>query len=164
MNCLRRALKKKLLAGAYRTMKIVKLYSGNETAGDMRESNTRAANQKSKVQCLEVLVSKNAIATNGHNLHWTLSVYSLENHPVNKSLAIQNSEIFHFMVYDWKRTIKRLLDDHKIAYSIIEYFSPETIYAEGMENSRLPVDVAGVTSKPAHKGNPGLVLNEGNLN
>ena len=122
---------------------------------DMRESNTRAVNQKPKIQCLEVLVSKNAIATNGHNLHWTLSVYSLENHPVNKSLAIQNSEIFHFMVYDWKRTIKQLLDNHKIAYSIIEYFNPETIHADAVEN---PI------SKPSHKGNPDWVLNEGNLN
>lgn len=94
----------------------------------MRESNPHTKNQKSNIRCLEVLIPKSFIAGSGHNLHWTLSVYSLENQPVKKNRAIHNSEIFHFMVYDWKRTIKQLLEDQKIPYSIIQYFSPETIY------------------------------------
>jgi hypothetical protein len=94
----------------------------------MRKSNSHTKNPKSNIQCVEVLIPKNFIVNSGHNLHWTLSVYSLENQPVRKSRSIHNSEIFHFMVYDWKRTIKKLLEDQKIPYSIIQYFSPETIY------------------------------------
>ncbi|MEX1240066.1 MAG: hypothetical protein WEB30_10125 [Cyclobacteriaceae bacterium] len=72
--------------------------------------------------------------SSAHNLHWTLSVYSLENQPVKKNRSIHNSEIFHFMVYDWKRTIKQLLEVQKIPYSIIQYFSPETIYKDAMQD------------------------------
>jgi hypothetical protein len=96
----------------------------------MKERNTRAAKLESKIQCIEVLIPKKAIATNGHNLHWTLSVYSLENQPVKKSRSFHNSDVFHFMVYDWKRTIQQLLEDHQVHYSIIQYFTPETIFTE----------------------------------
>jgi hypothetical protein len=96
----------------------------------MKENNSHATNQESKIQCIEVLVPKKSISTSGHNLHWTLSVYSLENQPVSKSRSLHNSEVFHFMVYDWKRTIKQLLDDHQVHYSIIQYFTPETIFSE----------------------------------
>jgi len=37
------------------------------------------------------------------------------------------------MVYDWKRTIKHLLEDQKIPYSIIQYFSPETVYNDAVQ-------------------------------
>ena len=94
----------------------------------MRESNPHTKNAQSNIQCLEVLIPRSFIVNSGHNLHWTLSVYSLENQPVQKNRFIHNSEIFHFMVYDWKRTIKHLLEDQQIPYSIIQYFSPESIY------------------------------------
>lgn len=100
----------------------------------MSERKNSTGNQQSKIQCLEVLIPKNFIAEGSHNLHWTLSVYSLENQPVRKHRAIHNSEIFHFMVYDWKKTIKQLLEDHKIPYSIIQYFSPETVYADVLQD------------------------------
>jgi len=98
----------------------------------MRKSNPNTKNQKSKIQCLEVLIPKNFIVNSGHNLHWTLSVYSLENQPVKKNESIHNSEIFHFMVYDWNRTIKELLEDQKIPYSIIRFFTPVTIYSNAV--------------------------------
>jgi hypothetical protein len=100
----------------------------------MENSNPRAANKESKIQCIEVLVPKKSIATSGHNLHWTLSVYSLENQPVTKTKPFHNSEVFHFMVYDWKRTIKQLLEDHQIHYSIIQYFTAENLYTEAGES------------------------------
>lgn len=100
----------------------------------MSERKNSTGNQKSKIQCLEVLIPKNFVVKGNHNLHWTLSVYSLENQPVRKNRAIHNSEIFHFMVYDWKRTIKQLLEDHKIPYSIIQYFNPETIYSDAVQD------------------------------
>ena len=94
----------------------------------MREHNTHATNQ-SNIHCLEVLISKNHL-TNNSGLLWTLSVYSLENQPVNKNRAIHNSDIFHFMVYDWKRTIKQLLEQHQVPYSVIQLFSIESIYSD----------------------------------
>lgn len=104
----------------------------------MGKSNTRTKNQRPKVQCIEVLIPRNFVVNTSHNLHWTLSVYSLENHPVKKSPAIHNSVIFHFMVYDWKRTIKELLETHQVPYSIIQYFTPETIYSDTAEESISP--------------------------
>lgn len=100
----------------------------------MRKSNSHTKKEKSKIQCLEVLIPKSFIVNSVHNLHWTLSVYSLENHPVKKHPSIHHSEVFHFMVYDWKRTIKPLLEELKIPHSIIQYFTPETIYIDALKD------------------------------
>ena len=99
----------------------------------MRESNPHTRNQRSAIHCVEVLIPRNFIKS-GLNLNWTLSVYSLENQPVKTSRALHNSEIFHFMVYDWKKTIKKLLEDQKIPYSIIQYFTPESIYPDNVQH------------------------------
>jgi len=98
----------------------------------MRESNTHAT-KKERIQCLEVLISKSYITRSNSNLLWTLSVYSLENRPVKKNRALHNSEIFHFMLYDWKKTIKQLLEEQQVPYSIIEFFSPDNLYSESFE-------------------------------
>jgi hypothetical protein len=98
----------------------------------MRESNTHAT-KKDRIQCLEVLISRRYITNSNNNLLWTLSVYSLENKPVIKNRAVHNSEVFHFMVYDWNRTIKQLLDEYQIPYSIIEFFSPENFYTDSID-------------------------------
>ena len=89
----------------------------------MGESNTHAGNKESTVQCIELLVSKISLERSGNNLLSTLSVYSLENRPLQKKFAADGCEGFHFMVYDWNRTIKRLLDDFKIPYTVTQYFS-----------------------------------------
>ena len=93
----------------------------------MREENTDATNHKSAIQCIEVLISRSYLRNSGHNLFWTLSVYSLENQPVKKDRSLHNSEIFHFMTYDWNRTIKKLLDDHKVPYAVIQNFAADNI-------------------------------------
>lgn len=36
------------------------------------------------------------------------------------------------MVYDWNRTIQQLLEENKIPYSIIQYFTPDSIYPEAL--------------------------------
>lgn len=95
----------------------------------MGERNRGAANSDSKVQCIEVLISKSSTRSR-HDLQWTLSVYSLENQPVQKDRVVADMEIYHFMVYDWKRTIKKILEDHQIRYSVIQHFTPETIYTD----------------------------------
>jgi hypothetical protein len=111
----------------------------------MKARNPHAENHETKIQCIEVSVPKNAIATDGHNLHWTLSVYSLENQPVVKTRPFHNSAVFHFMVYDWKRTIKKLLEDHQIHYSILQYFTTESLHCEPVQ-SGLPDDETGFFS------------------
>ena len=93
----------------------------------MRESKTYAENKKSSIQCVEVLISKTFLTDAQDNLFWTLTVYSLENQPVSRQKSVFNSEVFHFMVYDWQRTIRQLLDKHQISYSIIQYFATESI-------------------------------------
>lgn len=100
----------------------------------MSASNRNATNQKSNVPCLEVLISKSFIAEND-NLFWTLSIYSLENQPVEKSRSLHNAALFHFMLFDWERTIQNLLEGNQIPYSIVQYFTPETIYRESQLHS-----------------------------
>ncbi len=111
----------------------------------MGESNTRSGNKKSKIQCIEILVSKIFIERSGSNLHWTLSVYSLENQPIKKNLTEDYWECFHFMVYDWKRTIKRLLVDLKIPYSVTQYFALDTIYREAKPKFYFPGDATALS-------------------
>ncbi len=102
----------------------------------MMESNRRDANQESNIQCVEVVISKSYLTDHDtNNLRWVLSVYSLENEPVKKEHPIPNAEGFHFMVYDWSRTIKRLLEHHQVPYSIIEFFTLDSIYPEVASDS-----------------------------
>lgn len=84
---------------------------------------------KQNIQCVEVLVSRSYVRDR-NQLSWTLSVYSLENHPVKKSHAAHNSEVFHFMLYDWNRSVKKLLEDQQVPYSIVGYFSPDSIHGD----------------------------------
>ncbi|HET9053095.1 MAG TPA: hypothetical protein VFM90_02910, partial [Cyclobacteriaceae bacterium] len=98
-------------------------------------SNIKAASKEPNIQCVEVVISRNYLRDHTNNLLWTLSVYSLENQPVKKDHAIPNSEGFHFMVYDWTRTIKQLLEQNQIPYSVIGFFSLESIYPEAVSDS-----------------------------
>ena len=106
----------------------------------MKKSNSNAANPKAKIQCIEVLVSKDSVYQSSHNLQWTLSVYSLENAPAKRDHPLTNSEIFHFMVYDWTRTLKPLLDDHQIPYSIIQFFTPESLFPAAPDKYEVSYD------------------------
>ena len=85
----------------------------------MRGSDKKS--QTAAINCLEVLVPKIYLDKNVDNIYWTLSVYSLENAPVKCSK--NHSDAFHFMVYDWRRTIKKLLEHHQIPFSIVQYFT-----------------------------------------
>lgn len=80
------------------------------------------------VQCVEVLISRSYIDNANHNLPWMLSVYSLENHPV-QNRSLYNSDLFRFMVFDWDRTVRNLLESHKISFSIVKYFSSKDVFA-----------------------------------
>lgn len=103
-------------------------YLHTETAASMDRSNEHAIENTSDIKCLEVLISKNLSS----NLVWTLSVYSLQNQPVKKYWGVRDFQVFHFMVFDWKRTIQRLLEDNKVPYSIIQFFDPETIHFDAV--------------------------------
>jgi hypothetical protein len=103
----------------------------------MSNSIRNSERNKSEIQCIEILVSKKYLHDQRNNLQWTLSVYSLENQPVNTERSLRNSEIFHFMLYDWKRTIKQLLDKSQVPYSIIQYFSPRTIHPDCLNSGSI---------------------------
>ena len=103
----------------------------------MRENNKAAAQQKSNIKCIEVLIAKSLIGHSSHNLSWTLSVYSLHNQPVKKDTLFNNSEIFHFMVYDWERTVKQLLDEVQVPYSVIQYFDTRDVHGTVTDDREL---------------------------
>ena len=129
----------------------------------MKNSNPHAASLKSEIECIEVLVSRNSIAK---NLQWTLSVYSLENNPVTRHPAIHNCDVYHFMNFDWKRTIKQLLEEHEVPYTIVQHFSFQSIHAVSEHNSHFDeshiVSVLNqreeTTPSPIRHHDPDLVL------
>jgi hypothetical protein len=87
-----------------------------------------ASHELNVVPCMEVSVSKEAIENFGHNLLWTLSVYSLDNQPVKNLSGHGEATSYHFMVYDWKRTIQQLLAENSIPYYVVQYFALDTLY------------------------------------
>lgn len=95
----------------------------------MKEIRKKTAGSRSTVQCVQVRISKRYVSKIHDNMMWTLSVYSLENQPVKKDRVVHDSEVFHFMAYDWSRTIKQLLQDQQIPYSIAGYFSLDNIFS-----------------------------------
>ena len=119
---------------------ILTLYTHLKNSGVMKRNNSRAASAKAQVQCVEVLVSEDVVLRNGHNLHWTLCIYSLENESVKKHLSLKDSAVFHFMVYDWNRTIKHVLDAHQIPYSIVQFFTPHDLFPTSPNMYGLPAD------------------------
>ena len=107
-------------------IRIFVTYSSAKACRNMRER-TDATTSKSAIQCIEVLISRSCNRNSSHNIFRTLSLYSLENQPVRKGRSLHNSEIFHFMTYDWNRTIKNLLEDSKVPYAIVQNFSAPNI-------------------------------------
>ena len=85
--------------------------------------------QKEKIQCVEVLIPKDFVGKNDKLCH-TLSLYSLQNEPVQTNPFIHYSQLYHFMVFDWKRTVKAMLEERRVPYTIVSYFSPTTIYSD----------------------------------
>ena len=91
----------------------------------MRESDQKSVGATPAINCLEVIIPRMYLDNNVDNIFWTLSVYSLENAPVQSSK--NQDDVFHFMVYDWKRTIEKLLKRHQIPFSIVQYFTFDNI-------------------------------------
>lgn len=106
----------------------------------MSDSVKNSERKNSEILCIEILVSKKYLEDSRNNLQWTLPIYSLENQPVNVERALRNSEIFHFMVYDWRKTIKQLLDKSQVPYSIVQYFSPHTIHTDSLNSRNFTAD------------------------
>ena len=93
----------------------------------MREPDKRSLDETAAINCLEVLVPKMYLDNNVDNIYWTLTVYSLENAPVKKERSSEQSDTFRFMVYDWRRTIRKLLEHHQIPFSVVQYFTSDSI-------------------------------------
>lgn len=96
----------------------------------MDESNTHAGKENNKIRCIEIILSQSDLERTGCNLRWTLSVYSLENQPFEIQLSEGRGQKFHFMVYDWRRTIKGLLENLTIPYKVTKYFVPDNVYCD----------------------------------
>ncbi|MEO5600279.1 MAG: hypothetical protein ABIR06_05065 [Cyclobacteriaceae bacterium] len=86
--------------------------------------------QNCLVECLEISISKNSLETHGHNLLWTLAVYTLDNQPLKSPVEKGDILRYRIMVYDWKKTVKRLLDENKIPYSFSQVFILDTIHRQ----------------------------------
>jgi hypothetical protein len=85
-------------------------------------------NTKASVECLEISIPAAQLLAD-NNLGWTLSVYSLQNRPLPTDPA--GKVHYHFMVYDWRKTIQQLLHQHNIAFSITDSFFLNTVAPPG---------------------------------
>ena len=98
------------------------------------ENKTPVEFDEQVVPCLEVSLSRKVIEICGSNLLWTLSVYSLDNRPLRSGMEQGETMNYHFMVYDWRKTIKQLLDDIDVPYTILQYFTVDTLYRSPRRN------------------------------
>jgi hypothetical protein len=92
------------------------------------------------IQCVEVLIPDKSISAN--DLYRTLSLYSLQNEALANNPTNADQQGFHFMLYDWLRTLKVVLDDRKIFYTIIKCFSLPDIHSNGNDAAADPAYIA----------------------
>lgn len=103
----------------------------------MREIDESANIKTPVINCVEVLIPKVYLDNNVDNVYWTLSVYSLENAPV-KDNSINHADIFRFMVYDWRKSIKELLEHHQIPFTVIQYFTSDSVLSTKSLSNLIP--------------------------
>lgn len=72
------------------------------------------------IACIQVLVPDEYISAK--DLRRALAVYSLENAPLAGGAPDKHDRCFHFMLFDWLRTLKQLLDNRKIPYTVTRRF------------------------------------------
>jgi CheY-like chemotaxis protein len=62
---------------------------------------------------------------NRHRLYDILATYSLDGGPSENEFAEHDRISFKFLVYDWQKTIQKLLTDNNIPFVIHDYFTLE---------------------------------------
>jgi hydroxymethylpyrimidine pyrophosphatase-like HAD family hydrolase len=82
------------------------------------------------IECVEISISRTSFETNDFNLHvaWTLSVYALDRSSSAKTSERSGSAIYHFMLYDWRKTLQQLLHDHQVMYTVRDHYLVSNIY------------------------------------
>lgn len=73
-----------------------------------------AGYRESRQEIIEIKLWEVYLLYNRRNLYNTLSTYSLDNGPVEKSQQEEGRVSFRFLSFDWERTIKHLLYDNRI--------------------------------------------------
>jgi len=77
-------------------------------------TDTPGSFKESRQEIVEIKLWEVYLLYNRRNLYKTLSMYSLDNGPVEKDQQEQGRVSFRFMTFDWERTIKQLLYDNRI--------------------------------------------------
>ena len=99
----------------------------------MRNYNTDYLHGQDGIHCVEIVIPESFISA--HDLYRTLSLYSLQNEPLADNPSGECHQSFHFMLYDWLRTLRLLLDDKRIQYTVIKRFSLADIHGDGKDTS-----------------------------
>lgn len=73
-----------------------------------------AGYKEARQEIIEIKLWEVYLLYDRRNLYKTLSTYSLDNGPVEKDHQEEGRVCFRFMAFDWERTIKQLLYDHRI--------------------------------------------------
>jgi hypothetical protein len=70
--------------------------------------------KESETTIIQVKVWEAFLLHSRHNLYATLSTYSLDNGPLVKGEDDLSTVTFRFMLRDWNKTLRDLLDQHNI--------------------------------------------------
>lgn len=84
------------------------------------------ADRNPGIACIEVQIPDEYISAK--DLRRALSVYSLQNAPLAGDAPDKNDRCFHFMLFDWLRTLKQLVDNRKIPYTVTRRFYLQDIH------------------------------------
>lgn len=99
-------------------------------------TNVPAGYKDSRQEIIEIKLWEIYLLYNRRNLYSTLSTYSLDNGPVEKDQQEEGRVCFRFMAFDWDRTIKNLLYEHRIPV-IIQSSALEAVKARGTQEGVL---------------------------
>ena len=77
-------------------------------------NNRPARFQETAEEIVEVKLWEAFLLYNRHNVYSTLSTYSLDNGPVEQNDHDLATVTFRFMLFDWNKTLKDLLERNNI--------------------------------------------------
>jgi CheY-like chemotaxis protein len=89
-------------------------------------NDTPSGLHRSTQEAMEIRLWEIYLIRNRNNLYKTLSDYSLDRGPLQKSDDIERVS-FRFMRYDWERTIRAILADNSVPFEIVRTLKIDVI-------------------------------------
>ena len=98
-----------------------------------RPADSPAGYDFSRQEIIEVKLWEVYLTYDRHSLYRTLTAYSLDNGPVEKDQQEEGRVCFRFLAFDWERSIRQLLFDHRIPVIVQTVRSPGVLTRDRRE-------------------------------